>query len=98
MKDEIMNGIQGLPVATESNKENSREKAQKAQELSRFGTGIANFVLLRGYSVGVNSPDRLDFSLSSPVKLGQTDVRVRQSLTSPELIGSMSFTQDHAVF
>ncbi len=56
MKDEIINGVQGLPTAAESNIKSSREKAQEAQEQQ---STFATFALFGGHSVSVNPPDRL---------------------------------------
>jgi hypothetical protein len=62
MKEEIINGVRGLPEAAESNKENGREEAQKAQEHKSFFETLA---LFRGHSVASK--------WSYPVKLSQTD-------------------------
>jgi hypothetical protein len=74
MKEEIMNGVRGLSRAAESNTEESREKAQNAQEKSRFSIGIA---LFRGHSVIVNSTGQLVSGWSNQsnwVKVNQTEL------------------------
>jgi hypothetical protein len=62
MKEEMMNGVRGRPEAAKPNKENGREKAQKAQEHKSF---FATLALFRGHSVASR--------WSYPVKLSQTD-------------------------
>jgi hypothetical protein len=62
MKNEIMNGVQGLQGTAAANTKNGREKAQ--EQKSPFAT----FALFRGYSVNVNPTDQLSSRQSNSVK------------------------------
>jgi hypothetical protein len=73
MKEEIMNGVRGLSRAAESNTEESREKAQNAQEKKSH---FATFATFRGSSVIVNSTGQLVSgwsSQSNSIKVNQSD-------------------------
>jgi len=72
MKEEIMNGVRGLSRAAESNTEESREKAQNAQEKKSH---FATFATFRGSSVIVNSTGQLVSGWSSQ----SNSIKVNQS-------------------
>jgi hypothetical protein len=83
MKEEIMNEVQGLPKAAESNTKNGREKTQKAQEqISTFAT----FVLFRGYCVNVNPPAQ---SGCQAAKLGLPAIAVAAKAGQTDLLGQV---------
>jgi hypothetical protein len=69
MKEEMMNSLQGLPEAAESNKDNGRKKAQKSQKRIALLVPLAPFC---GHSNGSNFPDRWGSGRSGSVKLSQT--------------------------
>jgi hypothetical protein len=82
MKNEIIDGVQGLPEAAKSNAEDCRDKTQKSQK------GIFVLVLLAcfgGDSIGVNPPDRLGFRAVKPVPLAKMPCNFIQVIYNEQL-------------
>jgi hypothetical protein len=83
MKNKIMNGVQGLPMAAESNTENNREKVNAAKmgvlRLLRLLAAIP-LSLIPGFARQAGLPRRSPESFrdeggSRSVKVNQTDVK-----------------------
>jgi hypothetical protein len=82
MKNEIIDGVRGLPRAAKSNTEDCRDKTQKSQK------GIFVLVLLArfgGDSVSVNPPHGLGFQAVKAVPLAKMQCNFIQVIYNEQL-------------